>query len=145
MGRVVGVGFRVGNSCTPVVDSCQCMAKPVQCCKVKKKKKWTIKILESSFYIYTSFLVWTSFDFHYASHISRDAELPVTDALIFLFARSHQGSLVTVISRQHMRWLWDISGRKPFWIGKYLCYPEEEGKTTKRRSSFHRSNNCGLQ
>ncbi|XP_013821355.2 PREDICTED: FRAS1-related extracellular matrix protein 1 isoform X1 [Capra hircus] len=29
----------------------------------------------------------------------------------------HQGSLVTVISRQHMRWLWDISGRKPFWIG----------------------------
>ncbi|XP_010855329.1 PREDICTED: FRAS1-related extracellular matrix protein 1 isoform X3 [Bison bison bison] len=29
----------------------------------------------------------------------------------------YQGSLVTVISRQHMRWLWDISGRKPFWIG----------------------------
>uniref|UniRef100_A0A8C9AAX8 FRAS1-related extracellular matrix protein 1 n=1 Tax=Prolemur simus TaxID=1328070 RepID=A0A8C9AAX8_PROSS len=27
------------------------------------------------------------------------------------------GSLVTVFSRQHMRWLWDISGRKPFWIG----------------------------
>ena len=38
MGRVVGGGFRVGNSCTPVVDSCQCMAKPIQCCKVKKKK-----------------------------------------------------------------------------------------------------------
>ena len=31
--------FRVGNSCTPVVDSCQCMAKPIQYCKVKKKKK----------------------------------------------------------------------------------------------------------
>uniref|UniRef100_A0A667ICL7 FRAS1-related extracellular matrix protein 1 n=1 Tax=Lynx canadensis TaxID=61383 RepID=A0A667ICL7_LYNCA len=29
----------------------------------------------------------------------------------------HLGSLVTVLSRQHMRWLWDISGRKPFWIG----------------------------
>nr|XP_012625103.1 FRAS1-related extracellular matrix protein 1 isoform X3 [Microcebus murinus] len=27
------------------------------------------------------------------------------------------GSLVTVFSRQHMQWLWDISGRKPFWIG----------------------------
>ena len=39
MGRVVGVGFRVGNSCTPVVDSCQCMAKPIQYCKVKKKLK----------------------------------------------------------------------------------------------------------
>ena len=30
MGRVVGVGFRTGNSCTPVVDSCQCMAKPIE-------------------------------------------------------------------------------------------------------------------
>ncbi|XP_007465709.1 PREDICTED: FRAS1-related extracellular matrix protein 1 [Lipotes vexillifer] len=29
----------------------------------------------------------------------------------------HLGSLVTVLSRQHMQWLWDISGRKPFWIG----------------------------
>ena len=35
MGRVVGAGFRLGNSCTPVVDSCQCMAKPIQNCKVK--------------------------------------------------------------------------------------------------------------
>ena len=38
MGREVGEGFRVGNSCTPVVDSYQCMAKPIQYCKVKKKK-----------------------------------------------------------------------------------------------------------
>nr|XP_045365917.1 FRAS1-related extracellular matrix protein 1 isoform X10 [Camelus bactrianus]XP_045365918.1 FRAS1-related extracellular matrix protein 1 isoform X10 [Camelus bactrianus] len=29
----------------------------------------------------------------------------------------HLGSLVAVLSRQHMRWLWDMSGRKPFWIG----------------------------
>ena len=36
MERVVGGGFRIGNSCTPVVDSCQCMAKPIQYCKVKK-------------------------------------------------------------------------------------------------------------
>ena len=28
MGRVVGGGFRMGNTCTPVADSCQCMAKP---------------------------------------------------------------------------------------------------------------------
>ena len=34
-----GRELRVGNSCTPVVDSCQCMAKPIQYCKVKKKKK----------------------------------------------------------------------------------------------------------
>ena len=39
MGREVGRGFRVGNSCTPVVDSCQCMAKPMQYCKVKELKK----------------------------------------------------------------------------------------------------------
>ena len=30
----VGRGFRIGNSCTPVADSCQCMAKPPQYCKV---------------------------------------------------------------------------------------------------------------
>ena len=35
-GWEVGGGFRVGNSCTLVVDSCQCMAKPTQYCKVKK-------------------------------------------------------------------------------------------------------------
>ena len=38
-----GRGFKVGNSCTPVVDSCQCMAKPIQYYKVKKKKKFKIK------------------------------------------------------------------------------------------------------
>ena len=34
MGREVGGGFRMGNICTPMVDSCQCMAKPIQYCKV---------------------------------------------------------------------------------------------------------------
>ena len=37
IGREVGVGFRIGNSCTPMADSCQCMAKPIQYCKVKLK------------------------------------------------------------------------------------------------------------
>ena len=36
MGREVGGGFRMENTCTPVADSCQCMAKPIQYCKVKK-------------------------------------------------------------------------------------------------------------
>ena len=35
VGREVGVGFMFGNACTLVVDSCQCMAKPIQYCKVK--------------------------------------------------------------------------------------------------------------
>ena len=29
-----GRGFRMGNMYTPVADSCQCMAKPLQYCKV---------------------------------------------------------------------------------------------------------------
>ena len=37
MGGEVGGGFRIGNSCTPMADSCQCMAKPIQYCEVKKK------------------------------------------------------------------------------------------------------------
>ena len=35
MGWEVRGGFRIGNSCTPVADSCQCMAKPIQYCKAK--------------------------------------------------------------------------------------------------------------
>jgi len=27
MGREMGGGFRMGNTCTPMADSCQCMAK----------------------------------------------------------------------------------------------------------------------
>ena len=29
-----GDGFRMGNTCTAMVDSCQCMAKSIQHCKV---------------------------------------------------------------------------------------------------------------
>ena len=39
MGRDVGGGFRMGNTCTPMEDSSQCMAKSIQYCKVKEKKK----------------------------------------------------------------------------------------------------------
>ena len=38
MGWKVGGGFRIGSSYTPVADSCQCMAKPRQYCKVKQSK-----------------------------------------------------------------------------------------------------------
>ena len=38
MGREEGGGFRMGNTCIPVADSCLYMAKPTQYCKVKKKK-----------------------------------------------------------------------------------------------------------
>ena len=34
MGREVGGGLRMGNTCTPMVDSCQSMAKPLHYCKV---------------------------------------------------------------------------------------------------------------
>ena len=39
MGRKEGGGFRMGNTCIPVVDSFRYIAKPLQYCKVKKKKK----------------------------------------------------------------------------------------------------------
>ena len=35
MGREMGGGFRMGNTCTSMAESCQCMAKPIQYCKVK--------------------------------------------------------------------------------------------------------------
>ena len=35
MGREVGGEFRMGNTCTLMVESSQCMAKPIQYCKVK--------------------------------------------------------------------------------------------------------------
>ena len=34
MGREAGGGFMMGDTCAPVADSCQCMAKPLQYCKV---------------------------------------------------------------------------------------------------------------
>ena len=44
MGREVGAGFRMGNTCTPVVDPC--MAKPLEYCKVisLQLNKWILKI-----------------------------------------------------------------------------------------------------
>ena len=38
--------FRMGNTCSPVADSCQCMAKPIQYCKVTSLQlnKFTLKI-----------------------------------------------------------------------------------------------------
>ncbi|XP_049625298.1 FRAS1-related extracellular matrix protein 1 isoform X1 [Suncus etruscus] len=39
------------------------------------------------------------------------------DTAVQACRRHHLGSLVTVLSKQHMQWLWDISGKKPFWIG----------------------------
>ena len=35
VGREMGGGFMFGIACTSVVDSCQCMAKPIQYYKVK--------------------------------------------------------------------------------------------------------------
>ena len=43
LGREVGGGFRMGSTCTPMADSCQCMAKPIQYCNVKKNKSIKLK------------------------------------------------------------------------------------------------------
>ena len=36
-GREVGGVFNMGDTCTSMADSCQCMAKPIQYYKVEKK------------------------------------------------------------------------------------------------------------
>ena len=43
MGREVRGGFKIGNTCTPMADPRQCMAKPIQYCKGKFFKKIKIK------------------------------------------------------------------------------------------------------
>ena len=47
IGREVGEGFRMGNTCTPMVDPCQCMAKPLQYCKVIAAAAAAAKSLQS--------------------------------------------------------------------------------------------------
>ena len=51
MGSEVGGGFSMGNTCTPVADSCQCMAKPIQYCKVisLQKKKFMDLFIQLEF------------------------------------------------------------------------------------------------
>ena len=44
VGWEVGGGFRIGSLYTSMVDSCQCMVKPIQYCKVKYSKKINKKI-----------------------------------------------------------------------------------------------------
>ena len=73
MGREVGGRVRMGNTCTPVADSCECMTKPPQYCKVislqlKFKKKWA-KDLNRHFYnIYKSPIsTWKDAQYHIAA------------------------------------------------------------------------------
>ena len=63
MGREVEGGLNMGNTCTPMADSCECMAKPLQYCKVinlqlKKKKDSLFDGAEFS----SLLLVWKAFD-----------------------------------------------------------------------------------
>ena len=49
MGREAGRRVRVGNTCTPMADSCECMAKPPQYCKVvslQLKREWSPRIMK---------------------------------------------------------------------------------------------------
>ena len=48
VGRVVGGGFRMGNTCAHMADSCQCMAKLIQYCKVKINKWIKLRFRKNS-------------------------------------------------------------------------------------------------
>ena len=45
LGREVGRGFTMGNTCKPMADSCECMEKPPQYCKVISLKLKIKKII----------------------------------------------------------------------------------------------------
>ena len=61
-----GRGFRMGNTCIPVADSYQCMAKPLQYCKViSLQLKW-INLYKKGTFIQIILLIWKS------SRISED-------------------------------------------------------------------------
>ena len=45
-GEGVWRGFRMGNTCTPMADSSQRMAKLIQCCKVKQINKFFLIFLK---------------------------------------------------------------------------------------------------
>ena len=53
VGREAEGGFRMGSTCTPMADSCQCMAKLLQYCKVisLQLKKLCIKMKRKTKYI----------------------------------------------------------------------------------------------
>ena len=48
MGREEGGGFRMGNTCIPMTDSCECMAKPPQYCKVISLQLKLKKIIKAN-------------------------------------------------------------------------------------------------
>ena len=56
MGKEVGGGFTMGNTCTPMAYSCQCMQKPPQYCKVisfqLKQINYFILLFFFNFYFY---------------------------------------------------------------------------------------------
>ena len=56
MGREEGGGFRMGNTCIPVVDSFCYLAKLIQFCKVKKKKVLLKK--KTNFILYLDIYIW---------------------------------------------------------------------------------------
>ena len=37
LGKEVGGGFRIGSTCTPMADSCQCMANDTPVCETAKE------------------------------------------------------------------------------------------------------------
>ena len=54
MGRVVGAGIGMGNTCKPMAVSFQCMTKSTT---IKKKKRRTVKKIKNAVYIFLFFFL----------------------------------------------------------------------------------------
>ena len=63
-GREEGGGFRMGNTCIAVADSCWCVAKPIQYCKViSLQLKWiNLYFFKKSSFWDSEFNPWVSMD-----------------------------------------------------------------------------------
>ena len=74
MGREVGEGFRMGNTCTPMADSCQCMAKPTA-------TPWTLAYQAPPSMEFSRQEYWTGLPFTYLGNLPDPGIEPRSSAL----------------------------------------------------------------
>ena len=74
MGREVGEGFRMGNTCTPMADSCQCMAKTTA-------TPWTLAYQAPPSMEFSRQEYWTGLPFTYLGNLPDPGIEPRSSAL----------------------------------------------------------------
>ena len=84
MGREVGRGFRIGNSCAPVVDSCWCMAEPIKYCKIifkinfKKRSSYSPVVFKHGCSLETYLELWRKREIPGHLYFSKNSKIILT-------------------------------------------------------------------